>query len=222
MHSKPGLVLAFILLGGVLPACVSTTPSASSPATPNDEGLVPTTVKNIDKAWKRPDASLAGYRRILLRPITVAFARHWNPRDYGTYGLTSQEVEKIRSSLSALAQETFARVLARGGYEVVTTPGEDVLEVEAQIFDLYVNAPETRSASIEHVYVLSAGEMRILATLRDSITGTALYRASDFKRGQETGQLEWANSAWNRSEAERALTGWANQLKNALDAARAP
>lgn len=186
-----------------------------------EDGLVPIKVKHIDKAWKRPDASLAGYDRILLRPVSVAFAKHWNPRDYGRFGLKSDEVERIRTGLSKLAGDTFTRVLTRGGYQVVTTPGENVLEVEAQIVDLYVNGPEIHTGTNVRTYVLSAGEMRLLVTLRDAVTGTALYRASDFRRGAETGRLEWATDVFNASEAELALAGWARRLKDALDAARA-
>lgn len=187
-----------------------------------DDGLEPITVKNIDKAYKRPGASLAGYTKILIRPVTVAFSKNWNPRDYGgTFGMKPEEVEKIRTSLSKLASDTFAKELTRGGYTVTTGGGANVLDVEAQIVDLYVNAPDMQRADVTRSYVLRAGEMRILVTLRDAVTGTTLYRVSDFKRGDETGRLEWANSVFNRVEAERALIGWAQQLKKALDAAKA-
>lgn len=186
-----------------------------------DDGLVPIQVKNIDKAYKRPGASLKGYTSILLRPVTVAFSKNWNPRDYGAFGLKSDEVERIRSELSKLAGETFARVLSKGGYTMATAPGENVLDVQAEIVDLVINGVEPRSASVVHVYVKSAGEMRLLVNLRDSVTGTTLYRASDLQRAQEYDQLEWANSVFNRAEAERALATWARQLKSALDAARA-
>jgi Protein of unknown function (DUF3313) len=186
-----------------------------------DDGLAPIQAKNLDKAWKRPGANLAGYQGILIRPVSVAFAEHWDSRKYGRFGLRSEEVEKIRSSLAKWAGDIFAREMQRGGYTVATAAGENVLDVEVQIVDLYVNAPDTGASSdVRRYYVLSAGEMRILVTLRDSITGTALFRASDLTRGQETGQLEYANEVWNRVEAERTLAGWAQQVKRALDAAK--
>jgi hypothetical protein len=194
--------------------------AADGPAT-TDDGLVPIQVKNIDKAYKRPGASLKGYNSILLRPISVAFSKHWNPRDYGVFGLKSDEVERLRSELSKLASETFARVLSKGGYAIATAPGENVLEVQAEIVDLVINGIEPRSANIVHVYVTSAGEMRILATLRDSVTGTTLYRVSDLQRAHEYERLEWANSVFNRVESQRTLEAWARQLKSALDGAKA-
>jgi len=215
MHRSRPLLAALTTLALALPAWAADSPGLS------DDGLAPIKVKNIDKAWKRPGASLAGYNRILIRPVSVAFAKHWDPRDYGgTFGLKSAQVEKIRSSLGKLANDTFAKELARGGYAVATAPGENVLDVEAQIVDLVVNAPESNSSTNSRTYVLSAGEMRLLVTLRDSITGTTLYRASDMKRGPETGRLEYASEVWNRAEAQLALSGWARQLKTALDAAK--
>lgn len=194
--------------------------AADMPGTTED-GLVPIQVKNIDKAYKRPGASLKAYTSLLLRPVTVAFNKNWNPRDYGTFGLKSDEVERIRTELSKIAGETFARVLTRGGYTIATAPGENVLDVQAEIVDLIINGIEPRSAGVVHVYVKSAGEMRILVNLRDSVTGTMLYRASDLQRAQEYDRLEWANSVFNRVEAERALETWARQLKSALDVAKA-
>jgi len=209
-----------LLCQASLLAMFALTLPASEP-TPTDDGLVPIQAKNIDKAYKRPGASLKSYTSILLRPVTVAFNKNWNPRDYGTFGLKSEEVERIRSELSKLAGETFSRVLSKGGYIIAMAPGEDVLDVQAEIVDLVVNGIEPRNANNVHVYVKSAGEMRILVNLRDSVTGTLLYRASDLQRAQEYEQLEWANSVFNRAEAERALQTWARQLKSALDGAKA-
>ena len=207
------LVAMALLLA--LPLC------AADKATATEDGLVPIEVKNIDKAWKRADASLKGYTGVLIRPVSVAFSKRWNPRDYGVFGLKSDEVERLRSELSKIASQTFSRVLAKGGYTVATAAGENVLEVQADIVDLVIHGVEPRNANNVHVYVTSAGEMRLLLTLRDSVTGTPLYRTSDFKRGPEYDQLEWANSVFNRVEAERALEGWARQLMSALDGAKA-
>jgi hypothetical protein len=200
------LLIPFVLVAGEAPA--------------TEDGLLPVQVKNVDKAWKRPGASLKPYTSVLIRPFSVAFSKSWNPRTYGEFGLKSDEVEHLRTELAKIAGETFTRVLSKGGYSIATAPGENVLEVQADIVDLIINGVEPRSSSIVHVYVTSAGEMRLMLALRDSVTGTTLYRASDFKRGQEYDRLEWANSVFNRAEAERALEGWALQLKSAMDGAK--
>jgi hypothetical protein len=194
--------------------------ATDKPANTTEDGLVRVEVKNVDKAWKRPGASLEGYKSVMIRPVSVAFNKSWNPRDYGVFGLKSDEVEHLRAELSKIASSTFGRVLSRGGYTLATAPGEHVLEVQADIVDLVVNGVEPRNAGNIHVFVSNAGEMRLLLSLRDSVTGTTLYRSSDFKRGQEYDRLEWANSVFNRAEAERALESWARQLKSALDGAK--
>lgn len=210
---RPAVAAAALLLALPLLATDATTSSTL-------DGLVPVEVKNIDKAWKRPGASLGSYTSVMIRPVSVAFNKSWNPRDYGVFGLKSDEVEHLRAELSKIASSTFGRVLSKGGYTLATSPGEHVLEVQADIVDLVVNGVEPRDAGNIHVFVTSAGEMRLLLSLRDSVTGTTLYRTSDFKRGQEYERLEWANSVFNRAEAERALDGWARQLKAALDGAK--
>jgi hypothetical protein len=211
-HIRPSMAVAAMLM--TLPLF------AADIAATTDDGLVPVAVKNIDKAWKRPGANLKGYTSVMIQPVSVAFNKSWNPHDYGMVGLKSDEVEHLRTELSKLASSVFSRVLAKGGYALATAPGENVLVVQADIVDLVVNGVEPRNAGNIHVYVTSAGEMRLLLSLRDSVTGTTLYRSSDFKRGQEYDRLEWANSVFNRAEAERALDGWARQLKSALDGAK--
>ncbi|MEO8316488.1 MAG: DUF3313 family protein [Pseudomonadota bacterium] len=183
---------------------------------PVSEGLLPIKARSFDKAWRRPDANLKNYTSVLIRPVTVAFSKNWRPRDYGSFGLKPQDVERIRSIYANIADESFADVLSQGGYLIANAPGENVLEVQLEVVDLYVNAPDFDSDVFVRTYVRDFGNMRLLITLRDSASGTTLFRSDDFKRGDETGRLEWANSVYNRWEAQRSLTDWARQLKRLL------
>ena len=126
----------------------------------------------------------------------------------------------MRAGLAELTQSVFRSVLREGGFTLVEAPGEGVLAVKPDIVDLYVAAPDTGPPGRGRTYVMSAGEMRLQLQLSDSVTGTVLARASDRKRGRDTGRVEWANSTYNRAEAERALRGWAVQLRNALTEVR--
>ena len=112
------------------------------------------------------------------------------------------------------------KALNKAGYQVVTTPGPDVLRLSTAIANLYINAPDTMSPGRSRSYVLSAGEMTLALELRDSVTGTLLAEARDRKRGPENATLTLSNNVVNRQEAERALRSWAGQLKKALDSAR--
>ena len=178
-------------------------------------------IKNVDFAERRPGTNWKAYDKVLVQPVDVSFSRSWSAGDYGTFGLSSSEVARMRSGLAALVNEVFTKVLREGGYGIVEAPGEGVLAIKPDIVDLFVNAPDTMAPGRSRSYVMNAGEMRLSLQLSDSVTGTVLARARDKRRGSETGRLEWANSLYNRTEAERALRGWAIQLRNALDAVRA-
>ncbi|MFO1378606.1 MAG: DUF3313 family protein [Steroidobacteraceae bacterium] len=186
-----------------------------------EEGLVRVDVKNVDVVYRRPGVKWAGYTKVFIAPVSVSFSRSWDPHDYGAFGLRAADVDRMRSDLAALVHGTFAKVLGEGGYQVVEAAGEGVLQVEPDIVNLYVNAPDPLEPGRSRTYVLNTGEMTLALELRDSVTGTLLARARDRRRGTEYPWLTIANRVVNRAEAERALTGWAKQLRRNLDAARA-
>jgi hypothetical protein len=64
--------------------------------------------------------------------------------------------------------------------------------------------------------------MTLVLELRDAVTGTLLARGFDRATGTDTGRFQWSNSVMNRAEAERALSGWAKRLQDALNAAKSP
>jgi hypothetical protein len=150
----------------------------------------------------------------------VEFSKNWNPRNYGTYGLSAAQLKKIRVDLAGLARDTFAKVLGAAGYEVVTEAGDGVLEIIPSIVNLYINAPDTMTAGRSKTYAMDAGSMTLALQVSDSVTGTLLAVVYDHKR-DPSGRMQWATSASNRAAASRTLTGWAEQLKRELDAVRA-
>ena len=77
-------------------------------------------------------------------------------------------------------------------------------------------------AGRSRTYVANAGQMTLAIELRDAVTGTLLVQALDRATATDTGRFQWSNSVMNRAEAERALRGWADRLKVALDAAKTP
>jgi hypothetical protein len=103
---------------------------------------------------------------------------------------------------------------------VVNAPGDDVLRIKAEIRDLYINAPDVPSATITHTYALSAGEMTLVAELRDSATGALIARVIDRKKDPEKTWLELTTRVDNVAAAQQAAAGWARTLRERLDAAR--
>jgi hypothetical protein len=195
-------------------------PARGAEPAPNDDGLVKVQVKNVDSVLRRPGVDWPTYTKVKIAPVQVSFSKSWNPRDYGSFGLRTSDVDRIRRDLANLTLQVFSKVLGEGGYTVVQEAGEGVLEIEPNIVNLFINAPDTMDAGRSRSYVLSAGEMTLALELRDSVTGTLLAQARDRKRGPEHSTLQVSNRVVNRQEAERALRSWAGQLKTALDSAR--
>ena len=207
---------ALLLSLTVTSSSVAAADSSSSPF----PGLELVDSKNVDRLYRRPDLDVSAYGKILIGEPVVEFSKNWNPRNYGTYGLSAAQLKKIRVDLADLAKATFVKVLGAGGYEVVTEAGDGVLEIIPSIVNLYINAPDTMTAGRSKTYAMDAGSMTLALQVSDSVTGTLLAVVYDHKR-DSSGRMQWATSASNRAAASRTLTGWAEQLKRELDAARA-
>ena len=173
----------------------------------------------VDVLYVAHGASLAKYHKVMLDPVDVAFKADWRDRHPE---VTGEDVARLRGQFSASFHDSFVRELqVNGGYPIVTDPGSDVLEVRASIRNLDISAPDTRAPGRPPTrYVISPGEMTLIAELRDSESGAILARAADRKQGRQSGELEIATEATNAAAAQRAFKFWAGLLRGALDAAR--
>jgi hypothetical protein len=195
----------------------------SDPTADSLEGLKRVKRPGLDTVYIREGVSLTKYKRVMLDPVEVSFDKAWNPRQGAASRLDSADPLAIRQGLAKLARDVFRRELeSKGGYPLIEEPAEDVLRVRAQIVDLYINAPDTNSASITRTYVIDAGHMTLMAELYDSQTNALIARVIDRERGLERGlnELQIANRVTNTAEADRILTAWARRLRDALDKAR--
>jgi Protein of unknown function (DUF3313) len=185
------------------------------------DGLQEIKVKGIDMAFARPGASLAGYTKVRLDPVSVSFHKSWNPTIPGSrFKLSTEQQENIRNGVGKLVYDTFVDELRKNGYNLVTTPGPDVLDVQAAIINLYVTAPDVPTAGRVRTYTVSAGEMTLVAALADSETGEVIARVFDRTQARETGNFTLSSSVFNRGEAQAAAASWAKTLRVALDNAR--
>ena len=185
------------------------------------DGLQKVSVKGLDLAYARPGATLAGYKRVQLEPVKVAFRKDWDPTRPGSrIKVSAEERENMRSGLAQVVQEAFVRELqSHSDYPVVNEAGPDVLRVKIHIVDLYVNAPDTPTAARSRTYVMSAGEMTLFAELFDAETGQTLARVVDRREARDTGQLTLSNAVLNMGEAQAIASTWARILRSALDQA---
>lgn len=201
----------------------SFTTVAASAAPPTDwNGLEPRKVKNLDSVYVRPNVQFTPYKKVMLDAAEVEFSRQWMKdnrysRDISRR-LDAQDLQRIRSELSKLFHDGFAKELAKGGYVLTETAGDDTIRVSAAMIDLYINAPDTQSAGRSRSYTTDAGSMTLVMEVRDSPTGQVLARVVDGRNAELAGgQMQWTTSLTNRAEAERMIALWAAKLRDGLD-----
>jgi hypothetical protein len=187
------------------------------------DGLQRVQVKGLSLAYKRPDATLAGYKRVRIDAVDVRFHKSWKPTQTGSrMPLGTAAREEIRTGLAKLVHEQFVKALAaKGTYAVVNESGADVLRVGIHVVDLYINAPDSASSSPSNTFSMSAGEMTLFVELFDSDTGQILARAVDRREGRSSSLLAMAGQVSNVAAAEDIAAAWARILRDALDRAHA-
>jgi hypothetical protein len=187
------------------------------------DGLEASKQRGLDQIFVRPGASLAGYKRIQLDDVDVAFAKYWEPvRTGSTVPIKAEDREQIRAHVAKLVRDQFAKDLqAKSGYPLATAPGPDVLRVKARIIDLTLAVPELRESSMTRIYAMSAGEMTLVAELFDSETGQVLARAVDRREGRNVGQMVRITPQETSAQIEEIASTWARILRERLDQAKA-
>jgi hypothetical protein len=220
---QPVLFAATALACVLLAGCQSNQPSPIDELS-LQEGLQRVENKTVDAVFRRPEARMSTYSRLLLRPIIIEFAKNWKPERGGSalYEMHPPDREKIRTELAETFAEVFRKELAKGGYPLVTEAAQDVVEIQAAIVNLYINAPDVsmQTPGRTKVYTSDAGHMTLIMQLHDSVTGQLLARAYDHSDGGPD-MWQWTTSVTNSAEARRIIASWAIALRKALDASRA-
>jgi hypothetical protein len=185
------------------------------------DGLRKINVKGIDLAYARPGAKLSTYKRVMIDPVQVAFSKSWAPKRTGSsLPLSETDRERIRSGVARIVHEEFVRELqTNSGYQVVNAAGSDVLRVTPNIANLYISAPDAGGPGRSRTYVVSAGEMTLVAELFDSETGQVQARLVDRREARETGRLQLTGAMENADEARAIAAAWARTLRTAMDRA---
>jgi uncharacterized protein DUF3313 len=194
-------------------------PSASAHSAADAEGLVKARIKGLEHVYARPNANLSAYEKVLLDPIEVSFRKNWDPHP-GGQPISAAERQQIRDGLARILRDEFTHELTRSGrYQVVESSGENVLRIKADIRDLVINAPDVPRPGIVRTYTLSAGEMTLVAELRDASTGDLIARVIDHRRDPDSPWFELTTRVDNIAAARAAAARWATILREQLDAA---
>lgn len=223
---KMPIAATFALLLTTLPVAAQTPSKPPSAAQQLESfltqgGLQKTEIKGIDLAYMRPGATLAGYRKVMIGPIQIAFVRDFGRGGMGHMRVSSSEMQRIRERLSENLREEATAELAKGGYQVVDAAGEGVLAITMGIANLTITAPDSMATAGSRVYAVSAGEMTLVSEISDSQSGEVIVRAYDREEAPESITPHRISITENRMEARAIAKEWAAILRNQLDLANA-
>lgn len=197
-------VASAILLAGVAAA-------AKPPST--WDGLVLVGSKRLDLVYLQPGADFRGYSKVMLDPTEVAFHKNWQ-RDHNSSSrslssrVSDRDVQKAVSAGVTAASDIFTEAWSKAGYEVVATPGPDVLRVKTGVINVTVNAPDMPSAGITYSFADEAGSATLFIEARDSVTGALLGRAVD-QRVAGDNTIGQRTRGTNRDDFRDLVEEWA-------------
>jgi hypothetical protein len=215
-------LFAMLVLGGLLAVATTEAAEAAMPAqdaraeaASSTEALPPIAARGLDQAFARPGAILAPNRAILLKPVRVSFKQGWERGAAIPTGtrLRSRELHTIKADVAKVVRARVARELQLGGYALAEAPGADVLELDVQVVDLYLNAPDLPTISPVDTYATYFGELTLVGTLRDSSTGDILMHVSDRTVGREFAVARLTTQSDNLHEIGSAAGNWGRALR---------
>ena len=202
-----------ILSAVAVTAICGTAAHAAAPAT--WDGLVQVKSKKFALAYLAPGADFSVYHKVMIDPVEIAFKKNYvrdynsSHRDLGSR-IRDSDVERMVEEGSKSATSIFAKAFSDAGYQVVSEPGPDVVRAHIGVIDIYVNAPDIRSAGRRTVAAPEAGYASFVVEARDSMTGALLGRALDKKyAGDSIGRIR--TSVSNRADFEALFRSWSKQ-----------
>ncbi len=216
------MTLRFAALSAAVCLALAAPASAATPG-PWD-GLVQVKSKRADAVFLLPGADFRPYTKVMLDPTEVAFRKGWL-RDYnrskmGLEGrISEQKANEGAQEVREGFEKIFARTFTEAGYEVVTTPGPDVLRIRSGVVNLAVNAPDIPTAGRSYTFAVDAGEATLILEVRDSTTGALLGGAADRRMiGDTTGGFAASRrtSVSNRADFEMMFKSWAKAAVNGV------
>ncbi|MEM1403078.1 MAG: DUF3313 family protein [Pseudomonadota bacterium] len=199
----------------------------ASPPETTPDGLVLVRDSKFQQVYAKPGTTLDGFSSYLLETCDVSFRRNWL-RDQNSKRLdlsnkvTQEDMDRIEASLEAECDKAFAAALLEEPAYPIADPesnASEVLVLAPSIINLNVNAPDTRSTTMQRTYTTSAGEMTLYLELLDGATGEVLAKVTDKQDARDVGRIQWSNSITNRFEADRILKRWGSRLRDGLDRA---
>lgn len=194
---------------------------AQSPDTVED--LVKVDSRSFDEVFLLPGVDFGPYTKIMIDDPEVAFDRNW-VRNYNrsvselSARISDEQAQGLLEQASDGLSSVFAGAFGSAGYEVVATPGPDVLRIKTELVNLQIDAPDTNRIGRSQTYARQAGQARLIVEARDSTSGALLGRAVDARRIGDRGMITVRNSVSNRSDFSVAFRRWAQLTVEGFEA----
>ena len=199
----------------ILSLALSASPGLAKDLPVEWDGLRRVDSKRIDIVYLQPGADFRGYTKVMVDPTQVSFRKNWardynrDVRDLGGR-ISERDLQEAVSRGIVEATDIFTDAWRKGGYEIVTQPGPDVLRVQTAVANITVNAPEVRTTARSHSFSEEAGQATLVVEVRDSETNALLGRVIDQKIvGDNTAALRTAVS--NRADFRDVVERWAQE-----------
>jgi hypothetical protein len=185
------------------------------------DGLVRVQKSVVDAAWVKPTLDLTPYKKLMVVSQGVAFRKLEPVSDFQARSESQFPVkEENKERLSRELREAFERELGElERYEIVSSPGPDVLLLTGAVIDVVSNIPpDIDSARFGRggVYLTSVGGATLVIELRDSESGEILARAADGRAAESPFAFE-VNSVTAWTEVRRLASYWATLLRRRLE-----
>ncbi|HSX62426.1 MAG TPA: hypothetical protein VLF18_19755 [Tahibacter sp.] len=180
------------------------------------EGLQPVRAAALDLTYVRKDARLNGYRRVLLKSVSVTPDSGWRRNASMSASNSALNIKPVLAEVETMVREETVRALQAGGYALADAPGEDVAELEVSIVNLYLIAVDGGMSSNQTVST-SLGKLALVAAIRDSASGDLVLRAFDQETGPEPKELPRKAADEAKAWVRQVVAGWGDTLKSGLD-----
>jgi len=218
-----GIKNSFSVLVFCLAMSINAVATQATPPEVTVDGLHLVKGTEMARVYAKPDVDLSQYSKFYVLAPQIAFEKDWQRKQNSIPGntITKEDMQRIKSELSALFVDVFKQELQeKGGYVLADDVGEDVLVVSPAIIDLNVISPATPRNSNSRSAIASAGSMTLYMELIDSVTGDKLVKAIDNKYDRSYPNPIRSNEKRNETAARELLSEWAKLLRMALDEAR--
>lgn len=191
----------------------------------NWDGLVEVKPKRMEAVYLLPGADFRPYTAVMIDKTGVQFSKNWlrdmnDPFKTQAAPIGDDDAKKILLTAQSNFDDIFAEAFKKAGYTVVTGPAPEALRVSTVVMNLYINAPDRRSAEVARTYVTEAGEATLVMEVRDSMSGALMGRVLDRRETRQTG-AKIATSASNLADFRALFQDWARISAKGLEELKA-